>query len=60
MAAPAVSGDTYTIESGDTLGTIAEKLGVVGGWQALYEANADTIIHADLIFTGDVLQLPAK
>ena len=59
-AAPAVSGDTYTIESGDTLGTIAEKLGVVGGWQALYEANADTIIHADLIFTGDVLQLPAS
>lgn len=59
-AAPAVSGDTYTIQSGDTLGTIAEKLGVVGGWQALYEANADTVIHADLIFTGDVLQLPAS
>ncbi|GAA1133651.1 transglycosylase family protein [Arthrobacter flavus] len=60
VAAPAVSGDTYTIQSGDTLGTIAEKLGVVGGWQALYEANADTVIHADLIFTGDVLQLPAS
>lgn len=60
-AAPAVqlSGDTYTIESGDTLSTIAEKLGIEGGWQALYEANADTLIHADLIFTGDVLQLPA-
>jgi len=60
VAAPALSGDTYTIESGDTLSTIAEKLGVVGGWQALYEANSSTIIHADLIFTGDVLQLPAK
>ncbi|MHA7273010.1 transglycosylase family protein [Arthrobacter sp. TMT4-20] len=60
VAAPALSGDTYTIESGDTLSTIAAKLGVVGGWQALYEANADTIIHADLIFTGDVLQLPAS
>ncbi|MHA7154839.1 transglycosylase family protein [Arthrobacter sp. TMN-50] len=60
VAAPALSGDTYTIQSGDTLGTIAEKLGVVGGWQALYEANADTVIHADLIFTGDVLQLPAS
>ncbi|GAB3547165.1 hypothetical protein GCM10027404_08690 [Arthrobacter tumbae] len=60
-AAPAValSGDTYTIQSGDTLSIIAEKLGVEGGWQALYEANADTLIHADLIFTGDVLQLPA-
>ncbi|NOJ61112.1 transglycosylase family protein [Arthrobacter sp. 260] len=60
VAAPALSGDTYTIQSGDTLSTIAEKLGVVGGWQALYEANSSTIIHADLIFTGDVLQLPAK
>ena len=60
VAAPALSGDTYTIQSGDTLGTIADKLGVVGGWQALYEANADTVIHADLIFTGDVLQLPAS
>ncbi|MBP2218116.1 transglycosylase family protein [Arthrobacter sp. CAN_C5] len=60
VAAPALSGDTYTIQSGDTLSTIAEKLGVVGGWQALYEANSSTVIHADLIFTGDVLQLPAK
>ncbi|MBG6180833.1 transglycosylase family protein [Arthrobacter sp. CAN_A1] len=60
VAAPALSGDTYTIQSGDTLGTIADKLGIVGGWQALYEANADTVIHADLIFTGDVLQLPAS
>ncbi|WP_299168191.1 transglycosylase family protein [uncultured Arthrobacter sp.] len=60
-AAPAVqlSGETYTIQSGDTLSIIAEKLGVEGGWQALYQANADTLIHADLIFTGDVLQLPA-
>lgn len=60
-AAPAValSGDTYTIQAGDTLSTIAQKLGIEGGWQALYQANADTVIHADLIFTGHVLQLPA-
>ncbi|WP_026549825.1 transglycosylase family protein [Arthrobacter sp. Br18] len=57
--APALSGETYTIQSGDTLHTIATKLGVEGGWQALYAANADTVIHADLIFTGAVLQLPA-
>ncbi|RJT77357.1 LysM peptidoglycan-binding domain-containing protein [Arthrobacter cheniae] len=54
-----LSGETYTIQSGDTLGTIADKLGVKGGWQALFAANADTVIHADLIFTGHVLQLPA-
>ncbi len=55
----ALSGETYTIQSGDTLGSIAEELGVEGGWEALFAANADLIIHADLIFTGDVLQLPA-
>ncbi|SEF00173.1 LysM domain-containing protein [Arthrobacter alpinus] len=55
----ALSGETYTIESGDTLSIIADKLGIQGGWEALYLANADTVIHQDLIFTGSVLQLPA-
>ncbi len=41
------------------MSSIADKLEIDGGWEALYEANADTVIHADLIFTGDVLQLPA-
>ncbi|WP_159620381.1 transglycosylase family protein [Arthrobacter zhaoguopingii] len=59
VQAPALSGETYTIQSGDTLSSIADKLGVAGGWQALFAANADTVIHADLIFTGNVLQLPA-
>lgn len=57
--APALSGETYTVQSGDTLSTIAEKLGIEGGWPALYNANTDSIIHPDLIFTGQVLQLPA-
>ncbi|MBP2413217.1 nucleoid-associated protein YgaU [Arthrobacter stackebrandtii] len=55
----ALSGETYTIESGDTLDRIATKLGIQGGWQALYQANTDTVIHPDLIFTGAVLNLPA-
>ncbi|MHA7264228.1 transglycosylase family protein [Arthrobacter sp. TMN-37] len=59
VQAPALSGETYTIQSGDTLSSIADKLGIAGGWQALFAANADTVIHADLIFTGSVLQLPA-
>ncbi|WP_104168711.1 transglycosylase family protein [Arthrobacter sp. SX1312] len=59
VAPVALSGQTYTIQSGDTLSTIAAKLGVNGGWQALFAANTDTVIHADLIFTGQVLQLPA-
>ncbi|WP_043444462.1 LysM peptidoglycan-binding domain-containing protein [Arthrobacter sp. L77] len=59
VAPVALSGQTYTIQSGDTLSSIADKLGVVGGWQALFAANTDTVIHADLIFTGQTLQLPA-
>ncbi len=55
----ALSGESYTIESGDTLSIIADKLGITGGWETLYQANADTVIHPDLIFTGAVLQLPA-
>lgn len=57
--APAVSGETYTIQQGDTLSKIAQKLGIEGGWQALYQANADSLIDPNLIFTGEVLQLPA-
>lgn len=55
----ALSGETYTIETGDTLSIIAEKLNITGGWEELYQANVDTVIHPDLIFTGAVLNLPA-
>ncbi|KNC20247.1 transglycosylase [Arthrobacter sp. RIT-PI-e] len=55
----ALSGQTYTIQAGDTLSGIADKLGVVGGWQALFAANTDTVSNADLIYVGHVLQLPA-
>ena len=55
----AVSGETYTLEAGDTLSTAAEKLGVEGGWQSLADANTDTIGDPDLVFEGQVLQLPA-
>ena len=59
-AAPvALSGETYTLEAGDTLSTAAEKLGIEGGWQSLADANLDTIADPDLVFAGQVLQLPA-
>jgi nucleoid-associated protein YgaU len=54
----AVSGETYTLEAGDTLSTAAEKLGIEGGWQSLADANTDTIGDPDLVFEGQVLQLP--
>ena len=59
-AAPvALSGETYTLEAGDTLSTAADKLGIEGGWQRLADANLDTIADPDLVFAGQVLQLPA-
>lgn len=58
-AAIAVSGETYTVQDGDTLSKIADRLGVQGGWQHLADANADTISNPNLVFVGQVLQLPA-
>lgn len=54
-----LSGETYTVAAGDTLSTIAEKLDITGGWQTLADANTDTIVDPDLVFEGQVLQLPA-
>jgi nucleoid-associated protein YgaU len=54
-----LSGETYTVEAGDTLSAIAEKLNIAGGWQTLADANTDSIVDPDLVFEGQVLQLPA-
>lgn len=58
-AAVALSGKSYTIQSGDSLSKVAEKLNIAGGWQLLADANAATISNPDLVFPGQVLQLPA-
>ncbi|WP_255770857.1 transglycosylase family protein [Pseudarthrobacter sulfonivorans] len=58
-APPALSGETYTLEAGDTLSTVAAKLGINGGWQKLADANLDTIADPNLVFAGQVIQLPA-
>ncbi|MDA3625623.1 transglycosylase family protein [Saccharopolyspora oryzae] len=46
---------TYTVQSGDTLGTIAEKHGV--DWKKLFELNKDVVKDANLIFPGQQLTL---
>lgn len=59
-AAPvALSGETYTLVPGDTLSLVADKLGIQGGWQQLADANADVINDPNMVFAGQVLQLPA-
>jgi resuscitation-promoting factor RpfA len=59
VAAVALSGKTYTVQSGDSLSKIAQQLKIRGGWPALANANAATISNPDLVLTGQVLQLPA-
>jgi nucleoid-associated protein YgaU len=58
--APAVSGETYSVQSGDTLATIAESMDLQGGWEDLYAANTDTVSDPNLIFVDQVLQVPAQ
>jgi resuscitation-promoting factor RpfA len=57
--APAVSGKTLTVKAGDTLSELAAKLGIKGGWQALYRANTSVVKDPNLIYVGQVLRLPA-
>ena len=58
---PAVSttGTPYTVQAGDTLVLIAQRQGVKGGWEAIYQANKGTISNPNLIFPGQVITLPA-
>ena len=44
---------------GLSAGVIAEKLDIAGGWQLLADANTATISDPDVVFPGQVLQLPA-
>ncbi|WP_030212734.1 LysM peptidoglycan-binding domain-containing protein [Streptomyces bikiniensis] len=41
-----LSGRVHTVQPGDTLGSIARRFGVKGGWQALHKANR-SLIGAD-------------
>jgi nucleoid-associated protein YgaU len=47
----------YKVVKGDTLGTIAEKHNVKGGWKTLFELNKDIVEDADLIYPGQQLHL---
>ncbi|MEU7407909.1 transglycosylase family protein [Streptomyces sp. NPDC042638] len=47
----------YEVVTGDTLGSIAGKHHVQGGWQKLFELNKDIVQDADLIYPGQQLHL---
>lgn len=49
------TGKQYTIQSGDTLGKIAEAHG--GTWQELYSANTDVLTSPHMIYEGTTITL---
>lgn len=52
-------GDTCEVKSGDSLWAIAEKMmGGGSSWLKLYEANKDKIKDPNLIYPGQVLNIP--
>ena len=51
------AGNTYTVQSGDSLSKIGSKYGV--SWQAIFEANKDKISDPDKIFPGQELVIPS-
>lgn len=54
------TGGIYRVQDGDNLTKIAAKAcGNGEKWIAIYEANRDLIADPDLIFTGQVLVIPA-
>ena len=59
QAPAATAAGTYTVQSGDALSGIAAQLGVAGGYQAIAAANTDVVYNVDLIFPGQVLNIPA-
>ena len=50
------SGETYTVQAGDSLSSIANALGL--DWNDIWNANTDTVQDPNLIFVGDQLKLP--
>ncbi|NHN56129.1 LysM peptidoglycan-binding domain-containing protein [Calidifontibacter sp. DB0510] len=52
-------GKSYTVQAGDTLSKLAQRYDVNGGWQAIFANNRGTISNPNLIFVGQILQLPA-
>jgi hypothetical protein len=52
----AASGGDYTVRAGDTLATVARRLGVSGGWRALWAMNQRTVSSPNRIYVGQHLR----
>jgi len=53
------AGRSYTVVKGDSLSKIAKReYGDANKWRAIYEANRDLIKDPDLIYPGQLLNVP--
>jgi len=58
-AAPDITGHTYVVRVGDTLGKIAEKfLGESGAATDIFNANRDQLNDPNTLRPGQVLKIP--
>ena len=58
-AGSATASRSYTVVSGDSLSKIAKhQYGDAAKWHDIYEANRDKIKNPDLIYPGQVLNIP--
>lgn len=51
-------GESYTVQRGDTLSEIGQRLGVA--WREIFEANRDQLNDPDKIQPGQTLRIPRK
>jgi nucleoid-associated protein YgaU len=60
VAAPAAESNFYTVQSGDTLGKIAQQhYGAANKYTVIFEANKPMLTDPDKIYPGQKLRIPA-
>lgn len=58
-APPAEEGETYTVQSGDTLSAISRQVyGTSARWMDIYQANRDRLSSPNSLSAGQVLRIP--
>lgn len=51
------NGADYTVVKGDTLGSIASRNGIPGGWKAVFDRNSDVLSSPNVLRIGQQLDL---
>lgn len=61
LASPTVEGQTYIVQTGDTLSSIAQRFyGDANEWRPIFEANRDRLTSAEALQVGMSLRIPPR